>query len=317
MSAHSRPLVFQAERDLEDYLETHLSPILSLLGLEVMIIGRQIEAGARRAIDLLAIDATGVLYIVELKLHQAGPTVTTQVLVYRRWIKRLERTDLIRVVSDGRLHINLETAFRRHFGHPLPETVNESQVLVIIGDSIHPGAATSILELKDEGRSVAAFRYVVQSGVVSLVPCCRDDHDVDARKSHIGFWPPASPAPHRPAMPNTASPYTVCIDENFLEFWLTQAQSFVGPLVTFKIFYERYRNWRHAQAAGGVQVPLLTQGLFGRQLAAMAGTSGEWMRVFIAPGNENVHEPLTARTSVRTHRDADHRIVAYQRNNAA
>ena len=73
MSIRTRRLVLRTESDLEDYLQVHLSLHLSLLGLNLLVTGRQVDTTAGGIIDLLAIDATGVIYIIELKLGQAPP----------------------------------------------------------------------------------------------------------------------------------------------------------------------------------------------------------------------------------------------------
>lgn len=121
---------FRLEKELEDYLESHLS----LPGQRLLIIGRQVKRGnqIRRGkqvlrvgarIDLLAIDATGVIYTIELKLGKASESIIAQILRYRRRIKRMDREELVRHVADGQLKLDLVKAFRQHFGHPLPETI--------------------------------------------------------------------------------------------------------------------------------------------------------------------------------------------------
>lgn len=263
-------------------------------------------------IDLLAIDATGVIYIIELKLNEASPIIIAQVLDYRNWIKRLNRKEVIRLVADGDLHVDLTTAFQRHFGHPLPETVNESQVLMIIAASIHRRTAHSILELKDEGYSIRAFRYAVQPDV-SLISCCRDDQDMEAL--HAETRPPALrkawtvPASYR------AQSYRVHIDVNIRRFWLSHAHHFTEPVVLFRFVYEQYEQWFRTQRSEGLELSLRTEGQFSRQLAAITAESYAWTRVFLAPGsNMKTLATLMSPPSTRTRRDADHRIVAYLRN---
>ncbi|TFD52357.1 hypothetical protein E3T46_05680 [Cryobacterium sp. Hh11] len=304
--------MFLAEKELEDYLEVHLSLLLSRLGLDLLIIGRQVNTVVRRCIDLLAIDAAGVIYIIELKLSAASPGVIAQVLGYRREIKQLNREETIRRVADGPWKVDLTDAFQRHFGHPLPETVNESQVLVIIAASFPGQTARSILELKDEGYSITAFRYV-ESDAVSLIPCCRDDQDVEASRAET-----RSPAQRKnSAAPAShwSPPYRVNIDFSIRWSWLSHAHRYPGPIVTFSFVYEQYEQWVRAQGPEGLQLPLRTQGHFGRQLAALTAESGAWTGVYLAPGSTmKTLATLTSLPSTRTDRDADHWIVGYLRN---
>lgn len=300
----TRP-AFGAEADLESYLVVHLALLTSILGQDLLVIGRQVKTVGHGDIDLLAIDATGVIYIIELKLREASPSIIAQVLDYRRWIKGLNREKIIRLVADGDLNVDLVNAFPRRFGHPLPEAVNESQVLMIVAASIHRRTAHSILELKDCGFSMTTFRYVVQSDTVSLIPCVRDDQDVEAL--HAKTMPPApregwsAPAVHR---------HRVHIDDDTRQFWQSHAPYFTSPIVLSSFVYEQYKNWVRTQAAEELQL-----GLFSRQLARIIAESGEWTRVLVAPGNNvDVHGMLIGPLSTRASRVAGHRIVAYLRS---
>ena len=308
MSIRKRRLVFRAEADLEDYLQVHLSPHLSLLGLNLLIIGRQVETIAGGLIDLLAIDVAGVIYIVELKLDQASPSITAQLLAYRRSMKRVTRQQLIGVVAGGGLQIDLLKAFQRRFGHPLPEIVNTSQVLVVIATSIPPRTAESLLDLREEGYLVSAFHYVVQADELSLIPCNLEAQDVEP---HTATKRRERRARSTFSRPNRLPGYRVRIDVKW--FWLTHAHHFVSFLVTFRSVYKLYTQWARTQTPDGLD--LLSAGVFARQLAALTAASGEWTRVFLPPGTTiDPYEPLADPPSVRLRRDAAHWISAYQRN---
>jgi hypothetical protein len=74
-SAAETPTI-RSEKNLEDYLEAH--PWLT--GQDLLIIGRQLNLGGR-IMDLFAVDATGDIYIFELKLKGASPSVIMSALV--------------------------------------------------------------------------------------------------------------------------------------------------------------------------------------------------------------------------------------------
>jgi hypothetical protein len=313
VTARTKRLAFRFETKLEDYLLVQLSLLLSRQGKDLLIIGRQVRSLGRR-IDLLAIDAAGVIYIIELKLKEASPSIIAQVLAYRRGIKGLNRQEVIRLVADGPLHINLTNAFQRHFGRPLPEAVNESQVLMIIAASIPRITAHSILDLMDAGFSITTFRYVVESNAVSLIPCCRDDQDVETL--HAETLPPALRKRSTARVSHVSPPYGVPIDDSVREFWLTHAYLFTSPIVLFSFVYEQYDEWVRSQTAEGRQLSLCQMGLFGRQLAAIIGESAEWTGVFVPPGIDmNTLTTWTNLPSTRTSiNGVNYRIVAYRRN---
>lgn len=73
------------ESRLEDLLERDVS----ILGLDVMVVGRQVATSYGKRIDLLAIDAGGDLYAIELKRNRTPREVVAQVLDYGSWVKDL------------------------------------------------------------------------------------------------------------------------------------------------------------------------------------------------------------------------------------
>lgn len=92
-----------------------------LLGLDVLIIGRQIVTGFGVRIDLLGIDAAGNLVIVELKRDRTPRDIIAQVLDYASWVAALttrESHDL----ALRYLHRLLDDAFVDQFATGLPQT---------------------------------------------------------------------------------------------------------------------------------------------------------------------------------------------------
>lgn len=297
-------LGFRIEKDLEDYLEDRLW----LTGQDLLVIGRQVEVCAGE-VDLLAIDKTGLLHIVELKHGEAKPSVVAQVLSYRHSLERMDRKDLIDVVAHGRLRIDLPEAFQQHFGHPLPEIGNEAPALMIIAASIHKKTAYSILVLLDEGFSFTTFRYVVDSDSVSLIPCCRNDQDVEEgthrERSSSALAKRTSVVVHRSA-------FRVPIDDDVRRFWLIHSPDFV-PFVTFRFIYERYSDWVHSQADEGMQVR--QSGQFGQQLSAITAESGEWTHVYVAHCSEMAaYNTFMVPPSAREYRASGHTLSAYKLN---
>lgn len=259
------------ENDLEDCLESQ--PWLT--GQDLLIIGRQVKTTGG-ILDLLAVDVVGVIYIIELKVDKALPSVSGQVLSYRRAIKKLNREELVGLVAGGRLQIDLEEAFRRHFDQPLPETLNRSQGIMVVAKAFHRQAADSILELLDLNHSVDAFRYVRQPDGVSLIACCRTDGDV-ANGSHMEETVAAIPRIRARATPSATFP----VDQTFRRFWQAHAGDLM-PFATFSFIYERYDDWVRQQPANGVQ--RLNRGQVGRDLATIVRDSGDWVRVFVPRG---------------------------------
>ena len=297
---------FHFEADLESYLALHLPQLLSPLGMELLVIGRQVETYAGGRVDLLAIDANGVVYIIELKLRVARPETTAQLLGYRRSIKTMTREELIAVVARGPLHLGLPNAFQRRFGRPLPGLINASQVLMVIAAAIDPRTAASLVELSDEGYSTLAFSYIVEHDALRLgLPPLFESEDAQTRPE-----PRIARKRQFRSLMKRQSSYNVRIDVEW--FWRTHAHLFASSVVTFRSVYEAYKQFASSHSAEGLQ--RLSDGVFGRQLAVLIGRSGGWTRVFLPPGiNIDIYEPLMILPSTRLRRDAGHWVVGYER----
>src|SRR5687767_4928764 len=73
------------EQRLEDWLEADPG----LLGMDLMIIGRQIVTDHGGRIDLLAIDRSGDMNVIELKRDRTPREIVAQVLDYASWVATL------------------------------------------------------------------------------------------------------------------------------------------------------------------------------------------------------------------------------------
>lgn len=302
MTAEPTPSMFpiRSEAGLEDYLVADPS----LLGEDLLIIGRQVGV-VGGIIDLLAINSTGAISIVELKLGKALPAVIAQVLGYRHSIKRLDREMVIRLVADGGLGIDLVLAFEQRFGRPLPTVVNQSQQIIIVAASVHAITAGGILALLDDGYSITTFRYVAGLDAVSLIPCCRSDRDVE-EGTH--FEAKLSVSTNRIVVPPIGTG-KYPIDKIVRRFWMTQAQVF-APFATFSFIFERYEQWAKAQG-----IPVHQSGQFARHLTAITAETDEWTRVYVSRHRDMAaYNTFKPPTDTRPVFGGNHTVVAYQRN---
>src|SRR5262245_44450506 len=82
--------VNKTKLEAENRLEEWLAKDISLLGLELLVIGRQVSTINRGRIDLLAVDRHCDLFIVELKRDKTPRDIIAQVLDYASWVKDLD-----------------------------------------------------------------------------------------------------------------------------------------------------------------------------------------------------------------------------------
>lgn len=121
--------------DNENRLEDWIAQDVSLLGLNLLIIGRQLRTPTSGRIDLLAIDEQGDLVILELKRDRTPREVVAQALDYASWIAGLLPIQVEEIAQDY-LKKPLLEAFRERFGASLPEVVNNDHRIVIVASEL-------------------------------------------------------------------------------------------------------------------------------------------------------------------------------------
>lgn len=148
------------ERRLEDLLTNDID----ILGLGVMIVGRQVPTRLGGFIDLLAIDAEGTVYVIELKRARTPREVVAQVLDYASWVRSLTYEDVKEVFDRHGLHgdVAFEQAYAAHFDAAPNESLNENHRLVIVASKLDPSTERIVSYLsEDYGVPINAvfFRY--------------------------------------------------------------------------------------------------------------------------------------------------------------
>jgi Endonuclease NucS len=121
--------------DQEDRLETWIEKDISLLGLDVLIVGRQVHTPFGGRIDLLALDQEGDAVIIELKRDKTPREVVAQVLDYASWVSSLTQKEVIDLAAPY-LRDSLANVFQKRFGSPLPETVNSDHKMVVVAPEL-------------------------------------------------------------------------------------------------------------------------------------------------------------------------------------
>jgi hypothetical protein len=117
--------------DNEIRLEQWIADDASLVGLNLLIIGRQVRTPSGGRIDLLAIDQQGDLVILELKRDRTPREVVAQSLDYASWVVGLVPLQIAEIAQDY-LKRPLTEAFHEKFGTPLPEVLNNITELLLL-----------------------------------------------------------------------------------------------------------------------------------------------------------------------------------------
>jgi hypothetical protein len=121
--------------DKEARLEEWIEKDPDLLGLDLLLIGRQVQTPFGGRIDLLALDQAGNTIVVELKRDRTPREIVAQVLDYASWVTDLTPKEVIELGS-GYLKKDLAIAFRERFGTDLPEAANADHRMVIVASEL-------------------------------------------------------------------------------------------------------------------------------------------------------------------------------------
>lgn len=155
-----QPLTF-SQLSLEKRLEDMIARDTSLLGMDLLIVGRQVQTRHGGYIDLLAVDSDGHVHVLELKRDKTPRDVVAQVLDYGSWVQGLTLDDVsaIYATQNG---ADFSDAFAAHFDSPLPDVFNPAQQLTIVASQLDEASDRIVTFLAESyGVPVNAvfFRY--------------------------------------------------------------------------------------------------------------------------------------------------------------
>lgn len=98
---------------------------LSIISSNLMLIGRQIATSYGKFIDILAMDASGNLSIIELKKRRTPREVVAQLIDYASWVQSLSYEDIAAIFIEKNDSRKIKQGFDDHFGISLPQQINQ------------------------------------------------------------------------------------------------------------------------------------------------------------------------------------------------
>jgi hypothetical protein len=174
--------VLPTRLDREERLESILHADISVVGLDVMIIGRQVLTDYGKRIDLLAVDSEGDVVVIEPKRDRTPREVVAQLLDYAAWVKGLDR-EAIEAIWSQHSVAPFEEACRERFGAPL-ESLNGGHRLVIVASELDSSTERIVGYLSESGVPINAvfFRCFRDDGREYLTRSWFvDPHEAEAR----------------------------------------------------------------------------------------------------------------------------------------
>jgi len=137
----------------ESLIEGWVADDPGLLGLDAIIIGRQVQTDHGKFIDLLALDRTGGLVVIELKKDKTPRDIVAQVLDYGSWVRTLLTPEIYKL-AEKQHQKDLRVLFKEKFGETIPEILNGSHTMLIVASKLDP-ASRRIVEYLSAEHSVS------------------------------------------------------------------------------------------------------------------------------------------------------------------
>jgi len=139
----------------ENELEEMICQDISILNEQWLPIGRQVATAHGGIIDILAIDESGNLVVVELKKNKTPREVVTQAIDYASWIKTLDSAKIADIYKKYGKGINdaydsldeaLKNKFNKSFGE---DEINNAHQIVVVASELDLSTERIIKYLND------------------------------------------------------------------------------------------------------------------------------------------------------------------------
>lgn len=168
---------------LESQLENYIEADPSMLGETLLVVGRQVPTAFGGFIDLLALDETAAVHVIELKRDKTPRDVTAQALDYGSWVSTLGRSEIQSIFEVYCPGVALEEAFAECFNETLPEEVNATQIFTIVAASVDSATERIVRFLNEDFGvpiNVVFFRHFIDNGASYLARTWLVEHEGQA-----------------------------------------------------------------------------------------------------------------------------------------
>ena len=121
--------------NLEKRLKKWIYDEISILGMDLLIIGQEVHTSFGGFIDILAIDIEGKLIIIELKRDKTPRDIVAQCFDYGIWVYKLTYNDVIELYEKYNSS-DLEKDFEKYFSEKMPSKINNNYQIIIVAESL-------------------------------------------------------------------------------------------------------------------------------------------------------------------------------------
>jgi len=151
----------------EKELENMITADVSILNEQWILIGRQVATPYNKWIDLLAIDASGSLIVIELKKRKTPREIIAQAIDYASWVRTLDAAAIADIYKNFSNSYNLsaktlDEALYQKYGIKLEEDeLNSSHQIAIVTSELDSSTERIIQYLNDLNVPINAVKFRV------------------------------------------------------------------------------------------------------------------------------------------------------------
>jgi len=141
--------------DIQEWIEK--TP--SILGEELLVIAKEYERPSRTRLDLLAIDKQANLVVIELKRDESGSSADWQSIKYASYCSNFTREEIYRIYAEYIGADEDESELKiENFINEEPETLNDSQRIVLASKEFHSDVVSAVLWLREFGVDIQCVK---------------------------------------------------------------------------------------------------------------------------------------------------------------
>lgn len=149
-------------QDLQEWIDDDPEIIESNL----LIIAKEFPISDSSRLDLLAIDRTGKLVVIELKTDQAGKAMDYQASRYASYVSRFDFDRIVEIYREysskkgdtSYSTQDAETDIKNFIDPVSPENVNDHQRIILVAKEFHPDLASAVFWLRDNGIEIRCVK---------------------------------------------------------------------------------------------------------------------------------------------------------------
>ena len=169
------PTTFGAMNLMERYdIQEWIDSRPEILGEDLLIIAKELVLPSGKRLDLLAVDSSGALVIVELKRDDSGSNVDWQAIKYASYCSNFSQEEIVHCLAENRdlSEEDAESEIEK-FLDDGSETLNRSQRIILCAKAFHSDVASAVLWLRECGLDISCVKlepFKDKSGNLFLIP---------------------------------------------------------------------------------------------------------------------------------------------------